>query len=104
MKFIGVARVEKIAQYKLDEDFPPKVVSLLTADSLTDLSILIQPQNKNFVLFLALDGTKVDSALVYSAAEKLLDKGMVYVCVWGPYCERFMTRLTGLLSNEILMK
>lgn len=88
MKFQGVPHVERIAQYQLDEDFPPKIVSLSIADSLTDLPALIQPENTNFVLLLAVDGTKVDSALVYSAVKKLLDKGMVYVCVWGPDCER----------------
>lgn len=84
--FRGTA-VEKIAQYRLDE-FPPKIVSISIADSLTDLPSLIQLENTNFVLLLAVDGTKVDCSLVYSVAEKLLDQGMVYACVWGPDCEK----------------
>jgi hypothetical protein len=52
------------------------------------LSNLIRPSSAHFVLLLVLDAAKLETGLVYAAAEKLLDKGMVYVCVWGPDGER----------------
>lgn len=79
--------MERIAQYRLDEDFPSKTISFCAADSLTELPALIHPSNTHFVLFLAIDGRKVDADTIYSVSEKLLDQGMVYTCVWGPDCE-----------------
>jgi hypothetical protein len=84
----GSPNVERIAQYIFDDDFPSKTVSLCTAGSLVNLSNLIQPSSAHFVLLLALDATTLDTGLVYAAAEKLLAKGMVYICVWGPDGER----------------
>jgi hypothetical protein len=84
----GPPGMERIAQYLIDGDFPPKIVSLCTGDSLTDIPTLIQPANTNFVLLLIMNGTQFDSPLIYSAAEKLLDNGMIYACVWGSECER----------------
>jgi hypothetical protein len=85
--------VEKIAQYQLDEDFPPNTISFCATDSLINLPALIQPSNAHFVLFLAIDGTKVNTEVIFSVAEKLLDQGMVYACVWGPDCERVHDRI-----------
>ncbi len=80
--------MEKIAYYQLDDEFPAKTVSLCSTDSLTNLSSLIQPSDKYFVLFIALDARGIDDQIIYSAAKELLDRGMVYACVWGPDCER----------------
>jgi hypothetical protein len=87
MKFQGAPTVERIAQYQLDEDFPSKIISFCAADSLTELPALIHPSNAHFVLFLAIDGREVETETIYSVSEKLLDRGMVYACVWGPDCE-----------------
>ncbi|MGB8130408.1 MAG: hypothetical protein WCG81_11505 [Candidatus Angelobacter sp.] len=83
----GLQTVERIAQYRIDEDFPPKTISFCAADSPTELPALIHPSNAHFVLFLAIDGREIDSETIYSVSEKLLDQGMVYTCVWGPDCE-----------------
>jgi hypothetical protein len=79
----GHKTVERIAQYRLDEDSPPKTISFCAADSLTELPALIHPSNAYFVLLLAIDSRRVDTQTIYSVAEKLLDQGMVYACVWG---------------------
>ena len=79
--------MERIAQYRPDEDFPSKTISFCAADSLTELPTLIHPSNAHFVLFLPIDGREVDAETIYSVSEKLLDQGMVYACVWGPDCE-----------------
>src|SRR5215510_49646 len=88
MSWQKISTVERIARYRLDEDYPPKTVSLCVVDSLADIPALIQTSNAHFVLFLALDGSGVETESIYSTAELLLDRGMVYVCVWGPDCER----------------
>lgn len=80
--------MEKIAQYTLDDDPSPKTVSLCTAESLGDVAHLIKPSNTHFVLFLALDATAIGHEVILSAAIELLARGMVYICVWGPDCER----------------
>jgi hypothetical protein len=79
--------MERIAQYRLDEDFPSKTISFCAANSLTELPALIHPTNAHFVLLLVIDGSKVDTETIYAVSEKLLDQGMVYACVWGPDCE-----------------
>jgi len=40
------------------------------------------------VLFLAVDARAVPTEAIASAAERLLASGLVYICVWGPDCER----------------
>ena len=80
--------MERISHYQLDEDFPSKTISFCAADSLTELPALIHPSDAHFVLFLAIDGRHVDTEIIYSVSEKLLDQGMVYACVWGPDCEK----------------
>lgn len=81
-------KLERIAQYKFDDDFPEKTVFLCTADTLDHLPPLIRPSDANFVLFLAVDATSISAEFIRSAAEALLDSGLVYLCVWGPDCER----------------
>jgi hypothetical protein len=87
--------VEKIAQYRLDEDFPSKTISLCASDSLTELPALIHPSNAHFVLFLAIDGSKFDIETIYSVSEKLLDQGMVYDACGGRIVKASMTASTG---------
>jgi hypothetical protein len=86
-EFFKGSAVERIAQYQIDEDFPSKTISLCACDSLTELPARIRPLNAHFVLFLAVNGREVDTETIYSVSQKLLDKGMVYACVWGPDCE-----------------
>ena len=80
--------MKKIAEYQLDEELSPKRVSFCAAQSLTELPALIKPRNSHFVLFLALDASKLDPVGIYATAEQLLDLGMVWACVWGADCEK----------------
>jgi len=41
-----------------------------------------------FACLLAWDARDVEAKRIASLARKLLDSGAVYVCVWGPDCER----------------
>jgi hypothetical protein len=42
----------------------------------------------HFVVLLAMDATSVDDRRLAGLAAKLMDQGMVYLCAWGPGCER----------------
>jgi len=51
---------------------------------LTDLKL---PSSQSVILLVA-DASGVDPEPVYSAASRLIDRGAIYVCTWGPDCER----------------
>ncbi|MGC1490061.1 MAG: hypothetical protein WA798_01730, partial [Candidatus Acidiferrum sp.] len=48
----------------------------------------VQPSSKHFGLFLALDAVAIDVERIRRVAEKLLRRGLVYLCTWGSDCER----------------
>jgi hypothetical protein len=60
-------------------------LSLETPESFPDGLTLSSPR---FVCLLAWDSREVDEERIAAFAAKLLDVGAVYVCVWGPNCER----------------
>jgi len=39
-------------------------------------------------LLLAMDASKIDSKTIGDAADRILAKGLVYLCAWGSDCER----------------
>ncbi|MDE3187406.1 MAG: hypothetical protein KGM96_07775 [Acidobacteriota bacterium] len=56
--------------------------------SVQDVAAVLDSISTHFVLFLALDATKVKNEVLQKIARALLDRGMVYLCAWGPDCER----------------
>ncbi|MCI0342695.1 MAG: hypothetical protein L0216_16405 [Planctomycetales bacterium] len=42
----------------------------------------------NFVLFVACDASAVPDATIRAVARRSIEEGMVYLCAWGPDCER----------------
>jgi hypothetical protein len=42
----------------------------------------------HFVVFLAMDATALDASRILELGKTLLAQGMVYLCAWGPDCER----------------
>ena len=42
----------------------------------------------HFACLLAVDATAIDDRTIDAFAERLLDHGMAYLCVWGPDCRR----------------
>jgi hypothetical protein len=44
--------------------------------------------SQNTVLFLGADASSVPSDAIYRVAERLLDAGVIWICVWGPDCQR----------------
>ena len=43
--------------------------------------------SKYFVLLLAADFTNIGNNLLVDVAKRLIDKGLAYICTWGPGCE-----------------
>lgn len=63
-------------------------VYLARLKHLSDWPAELAEPKPHFVVFLAMDATEASSEEIANAARKLLSQGMVYVCVWGPDCER----------------
>jgi hypothetical protein len=48
----------------------------------------IDEPKPHFVVFLAMDASAVEANRIATFANNLLAQGMVYLCAWGPDCER----------------
>ncbi len=55
-------------------------------ENIEELAQLRYP-SKYFVLLLAADFAKIENDQIILIAKKLIDKGLAYICVWGPGCE-----------------
>jgi len=69
-------------------DRPAKTIYLTTCNSISDLSNQIEPVSKYFGLLLAMDTRGRDVSPIFDVATQLLASGLVYICTWGPDCER----------------
>ena len=63
--------------------YPLYSTSMDSIGSLIDLSC----PSEYFVLLLAADFTKVEYEALLDVAKRLIDKGLLYICTWGPGCE-----------------
>lgn len=83
--------MEKLAHKILSQVFPDrnaKALFLCPSDSIDRLTTEISSTSANFGLFLALDARGLSDEGIRQAARRLVSKGLVYLCVWGPDCER----------------
>jgi hypothetical protein len=55
----------------------------------------------HFVVLLAMDATSVDAERVAALAAKLMNQGMVYLCAWGPGCERVHDIVDGVRGRRV---
>jgi hypothetical protein len=69
-------------------DMPSKDYYLCSVGNIELLSDEITPSSQHFCLFLALDAKSLDDGKIREVAKRLLQKGLVYLCAWGPDCER----------------
>ena len=56
--------------------------------SIEQLPSIIQNVPRHFLLFLAVDATDIQNVELGKVAKALLQAGTVYLCAWGPDCER----------------
>ena len=88
---------------KVFEAFPdkqPKDFYLCSGATIDMLANQITPASPNFGLLLAMDSQSIDDAQIGSLAGKLVDKGLVYLCPWGPDCERVHDDFDGTMSQR----
>jgi len=83
--------MEKIvdaARSKVFSDHEAKSLYLCCCPSLAFLPEVITPSLPNFGLLIAMDALGVSDQEIKRTAESLVSKGLAYLCVWGPDCER----------------
>ena len=66
----------------------PRSVLVIESNMLDEVAEKITAEVERFVLLLVVEADKLSDAVVPTHAKRLLDRGAVYVCVWGPDCER----------------
>ena len=76
----------------------------LRLDSPVDLPTSLDVKSSHFVCVLAWDVTEVLSAVIGKFVDSLLDSGAVYICCWGPECERFHDIIDEELAAKNLNK
>ena len=59
------------------------------ASSLVEAASQLRAPSEHFVLFMASDTTDIPGADLVDFAAALVRAGAVYICCWGPDCERF---------------
>jgi len=67
---------------------PARAVFLCPAESIGDLPEKIKASSPNFGLLLMMDAKNINSQEILDAGTTLTQKGMAYLCAWGPDCER----------------
>lgn len=55
---------------------------------LTDWPNALEAPDRPFIVFVAMDARETETDQLYAFAQRLLGQGAVYVCTWGPDCER----------------
>jgi hypothetical protein len=65
-----------------------KAFSTLHLPTLDRWPEVMESIGERFGLFLACDATDLSADVLAKAAERALSDGAVYVCAWGPGCER----------------
>jgi len=49
----------------------------------------LEVRSRKFRMFVAADTTDLETKAISDFAREALNRGMVYLCAWGPGCERF---------------
>jgi hypothetical protein len=83
--------MEKLAGNVVSEllpDRPLRDIYLCSSETIESLVQQIVPPSPHFGLLLAADARSLDADRIGLVAESLLNKGLAYLCAWGPDCER----------------
>jgi hypothetical protein len=67
---------------------PARELYLCPADSVGELPEKIRANSTSFALLFAVDAKALNDQEILDAAAKLVEKGLVVLCAWGPDCER----------------
>jgi hypothetical protein len=66
-----------------------RVVQAAHARSLVEAVAQLRAPSEHFVLFIASDTSGIPGADLVAIASAIIRAGAVYICCWGPDCERF---------------
>jgi hypothetical protein len=80
--------VPSVASLIFPEELPDKTLYVCVTDSVGQLADEIRPTSPHFGLLVAMDAKEIASDEIFSFANKTLTAGLVYLCAWGPDCER----------------
>jgi hypothetical protein len=72
------------------------------ASGLDDFSSFIAIHGKHCALFLAMDARPMSINEISNIANWALDQGSVYLCAWGPDCERVHDIIDEVIANRNL--
>ena len=67
---------------------PLKTIYLSAASSLAALAEQTAAFSDGFGLLLVMDARAFSTEVIAAAAMRLIDRGLVYLCAWGPDCQR----------------
>jgi len=65
-----------------------KNIYLCSAQTIDQLPAQIEATSKHFGLLLAFNSDSIKAEEIEQVATMLVDKGLAYLCAWGPNCER----------------
>jgi hypothetical protein len=71
-----------------DEQRPERRFCVGMVPVLEDVQSALDSVSANYCLFLAVNATPIKDETLRKTAKSLLERGIVYFCVWGPDCER----------------
>jgi len=80
--------VPSVASLIFPNELPDKKLYLCAHDSIGQLADHIKPTSQHFGMLLVMDAKRIDSDEIFGLADKTLTAGLVYLCAWGPGCER----------------
>jgi hypothetical protein len=79
--------MEKLIAYKAEAPFDRKLFSL-SIPNLGSFPSQLEMPNQSFVLLLACDARQIKDSVITDFANLMIDRGIAYLCAWGPDCER----------------
>jgi hypothetical protein len=87
------------ARSRAFSDRDGKSLYLCVCPSLAALPEAVTPTSPHFGLLIALDARGVRDDEIWRSAESLVSKGLAYLCVWGPDCERVHDRFDEAINE-----
>jgi len=79
--------MERLVTDKEEAPFARKLCSIAIPDIESFPRRLALP-GRRFVLLLACDARGVSDSAITAFADSMIDRGLAYLCAWGPECER----------------
>jgi hypothetical protein len=77
----------KLIVYQDEAPFDRNLFSL-SIPSLESFPSNLELPSRSFVLLLACDAREIEDSVITGFANSMIDRGIAYLCAWGPECER----------------